>query len=76
MSTRRRYPNYTSLVNGIEASAEFGPGTCIPDELIADDAITADKIANDAITRLKMANLPVGPRELISQAVDLSLIHI
>lgn len=34
MAIRQRYPNYTSVVDGAERNVEFGPGTCLPDEIM------------------------------------------
>ena len=64
-------PTRINRTGGTGKVQEFIPGTdTISGDFLTDSSVTNGKIANDAITRLKMANLSVGPRELIGQAVD------
>ena len=50
---------------------EFIPGTdTLSGSFLTGRSVTTSQLAIDAVTRVNMANLSVGPRELISQAVD------
>ena len=64
-------PTRINRTGGTGKVQEFIPGTdTLSGSFLTDRSVDTDQIANDAITRLKMANLSVGPRELIGQAVD------
>ena len=64
-------PTRINRTGGTGKVQEFIPGTdTLSGSFLTNASVDTNQIANDAITRLKMANLSVGPRELISQAVD------
>ena len=64
-------PTRINRTGGTGKVQEFIPGTdTLSGDFITDRTVTVDKLATDSVTRAKMANLSVGPRELIGQAVD------
>ena len=64
-------PTRINRTGGTGKVQEFIPGTdTLSGDFITDRTVTVDKLATDSVTRAKMANLSVGPRELISQAVE------
>ena len=55
MSTIRKYPvSLDRQSDGSYEPVEFGPNTCLADEVIADDPIDNAKLADGAVTNLKL----------------------